>query len=613
MYEFAGIFSLSDIADIKSENVFPKLLCFNKDYEYSYCTRNSNFKLFSREPIEKVYLKVNDTHYFMLGEAYTTESDVVKFCTIRNLVRKIDIEGNFLKRINGNFKIIEFNEVTKECIIYSSRLSIITLYHYFKNNALIISTNLSQIVDLIGVDYKYDIGSIIEQQLFFFPFNDSTIIEGVKRVQPSRVYRFGRSGEKISKYFNYLDYYSLEKKDNNEEVFIEKFYRITNGLAQNREKINVALTAGFDSRTIFGILKNRADLDIQAYAFGLKSSSNVSIPSNISKKLGFNFNPIYLDDEHDKNFNYWFELCTSLSDGYMGERTNYPFAYSELRKFSGISINGNWGSEAIRPMQNFTSLITKLFYDSIYAKDPEKFLDNYIFENCENMYVNKSVLIKYKDSIVNRFKEWRLQASDFPLIKQLHMYMFFENEPKYFSNETQTERIFCTTRYPYYDDDILRILFSSSFSGLTKEAFKRSFHSIYDSQKIYYSILSRFAPELLPFTTDHGYPPSVFGSILGKLTLSTGKIFKEVRNKLITAKDFNNHLLANELYKKDSPRLLKSSSELNNVFSKKLFGLDYNSLSTYDIFKVDNAFSILYYENILKQNADYFSINTKNE
>ncbi len=605
MYEFAGIFGLDNNCDLALENKFLKLLSYSGDYQYSVFSRKVNFKLYSRILVENCYAKLNSTHYFLIGEAYTNKSGRLEFCTVSEIAGLINQEENFLNSINGNYKVVEFNEVSYECKIYSSRLSIVSLYYYRKNNTIVISTNLSQIAEIIGDGYQYDSVSIVEQQLFFFPFYGNTIIEGVKRVQPSRIIKINSSGEQINKYFDYTDYYSLEKKENNEGQFIEKFNEITNGLAREGEKVNVALTGGFDSRTIFGILNNREDLEMQSYAFGLKSSRNVSIPLRISRKLGFNFEPIYLDEEYEKNFKYWFELCAVLSDGYMAERTNYPFAYERLRKFSGISINGNWGSEAIRPMQNFTSLITNLFYDSINAKDPEKYLNEYFKSNYDRMYVNKSVLIKYKDIIIDRFKEWRLQSSEFPIIKQLHMYMYFENEPKYFANETQTERIFCTNRYPYYDDDILRVLFSSSFSGLTKEAFKRSFHSIYDSQKVYYSILSKYAPELLRFTTDHGYSPSVFGSPSGKFVLSAGKAFKEIRNKLKMSKEFNNHRLANEIYSKKARHFFDTDNKANQIFSRNIISINYDTLGSNEIFKVDNAFSILFWENLLGTNTDY--------
>ena len=61
------------------------------------------------------------------------------------------------------------------------------------------------------------------------------------------------------------------------------------------------------------------------------------------------------------------------------------------------------------------------------------------------------------------------------------MYLYFENERKYFANEIQTEKKYATNRYPYYDEEIIEILFRSSFSGLNKESFKKNIYTVFES------------------------------------------------------------------------------------------------------------------------------------
>lgn len=602
MYEFVSIFAQKENKLINKNFLFSKLFTYPGDNELIIKRNNFVHKSFSRLSSKDYYININEEHFFLLGEAYTSRNYILKrnnvFCTIKDIIELKKIYSNYLDILKGNFFIFHYNEKTLACTIISSKLSLNSIYYTIYNESLIISTNLAQITDIIEGYHQYNFTTIVEQQLFYFPFYDSTIIKNVQRVLPSSIIKISNSEIVKKKYFDYKQFYGLDKKENAKELFIQKLFEVTNDLAPQNEKVNIALTAGFDSRTLFGILKNRVDLEFQTYAFGLKRAVNTNIPLSISKKLGFKFKPIYLDESFDNNFKYWFELCSVLSDGYYGERANYPFAYSKLRHFANVSINGNWGSEALRPFQNFTSLITKEFYQIINSAEPIDTFSEIFDEYRNNAFIKDNYLVEVKEEIAERLKSWLGSVKGFSPARKAHMYMYFENEPKYFANEIQTERIFTTNRYPYYDNEILEILFSSTFSGLTKEAFTKSFYTIFDSQKVYYEILKKYSPELLPFKTDHGFAPSVFGSQIGEIWILMGLIKKRTLSYFNILKDFKNHELSQKYYKTELNNYLQKT-ELAEYLTPSYFNFD-SYAGFLNQFRYDNMNSLIIWDALSK-------------
>ena len=584
MYEFFSIFSLSDTLDKElkyySKSLFPLV---QEDYELSFTDKKLKVIGFSRKPINEIYFKNNHIYCFLIGECYSAQENRKTrrsvFCNCNDVYDFVfEDERKSLSKLKGNFIFISFNEKENICKIYSSRLSILACYFAIVNKKLYISTNLSEIIRNNEKPYEIDYVTLIEQQLFIFPFFNRTLIKNINRVPAGYILTVAKNGVKYDHYFDYRLLYISKKFSEKEslEKFSEKFYHICNDLISDQENFNSALTAGFDSRTINSIVL-KSGKNIQNYAFGIPESSNITIPKNISKKLGLNFFPIYLDKEYEKEFDYWFKLSVLLSDGYLGERANYPYSYSKLRSFSGISINGNWGSETIRPAQNFGQLVSNIFYNILYSKNKiERFseiYDSYINQS----YLKKEILNNVKNEIINDLEIWFDFVKNFSLSQQIHMYLFFENERKFFANEIQTERLFCTNRYPYYDDDIIDLIFKSPFSGVNKTAFKKDFYSIFRSQYVYYKILEKYKPELLDFTTDHGYKPSALKNYFGFLNIAVGYTKRKFLKKFtqnITAQIAHNRRYSDSYYYEKLKKYLKNNEISNNLLNIFYYDLD---------------------------------------
>ncbi len=73
--------------------------------------------------------------------------------------------------------------------------------------------------------------------------------------------------------------------------------------------------------------------------------------------------------------------------------------------------------------------------------------------------------------------------------------------------EIQIERVYVTNRFPYFDDDLIELIYKTPFAGmyngfLGKSKFKRR-----KGQLLYAHIIKKYKPELGKMILDRGYTP----------------------------------------------------------------------------------------------------------
>ena len=602
MYELTLKFGLSENKNIELQSdIFKSLIDFPiTDKKEFIKDTNIALKAFSREDMVHSIYKEGEIYYILLGEAYIARESSRKknvFLSAKDVKDIIDKDPSGSTNIKGNYLFAVLNQILKECIVYTANQMINSYYYSITPDYLVISTNLADIVKMLP-GYKLNIASIIEQQLLYFPFGDKTMLDNVYKFTAGFIYKISKEKVDKKRLFDYRNLYFLDKYDQEEsiDVFVNKFGDIVEDLVSDGDKFNVALTAGFDSRSIFSVLRNKNQLDIQTYAFGQRNSPNVTIPQNIAKTLGFKFAPISLDEEFQNSIERWVTQSALLSDGYYAERANYPYAYSKLSEHSPISLNGNWGSEAIRPFQNFGSLITYDFFRILNSEDPFAEFDKVYDEFCDSTYLRKDLAEGARAEVKNNFCVMYEFYKGIDKNKIIHMYSFFENEHKYFGNEIQTERLYCTNRYPYHDDEIIKILFKSPFSGVNKAAFKKDYQTIFESQYIYYKILEKYDKALLPFQTDHGYSPEAFKNIFSRAGIVLGYLKKMYKKKVIKYKEYNIDKLARDYYRPNIENMLKSNP-VSDLISQKFMEDINNPIHKETPFRLHNIASMIIWFN----------------
>jgi hypothetical protein len=171
-------------------------------------------------------------------------------------------------------------------------------------------------------------------------------------------------------------------------------------------------------------------------------------------------------------------------------------------------MTGLFGSEVMRPLHNLGIMMND-YSEKLFLSDKTEDILKDIFED-----IKKKEYIK-PEIIDNSFKEiWNELNRDFfekynKYDKVLRFFFFIiqEGVRKYFSQEIQIERVYVTTRFPFFDDDFVELMYKTPFAGmyngfLGKSKFKRR-----KGQLLYAYIYKRFKPELGRMRLDRGYKP----------------------------------------------------------------------------------------------------------
>jgi hypothetical protein len=189
-------------------------------------------------------------------------------------------------------------------------------------------------------------------------------------------------------------------------------------------------------------------------------------------------------------------------------RANYPYAYKILREFSDTAITGIFGSEILRPIHNLGIMMNnyseKIFLSGDYKKaikasldelKGRKYFKEHIFtDSCE--YLIEEFKVRYFD----KFKSYD------DVIK-LFFFLLDEGIRKYFMQELQIERVYITNRFPYFDDDLVDLMYKTPFAGMYNGFLGKSKIKRRRGQLLYAYILNKYMPELSVIELDRGYKP----------------------------------------------------------------------------------------------------------
>jgi hypothetical protein len=117
-------------------------------------------------------------------------------------------------------------------------------------------------------------------------------------------------------------------------------------------------------------------------------------------------------------------------------------------------------------------------------------------------------------------------------------FLFTQALRKYFGAEVHMERIYATNRFPYLDDEFVEFMFRAPFSGVRSTALSPTAKQRFQSQNFYAYVIRRYKPELLEFTTDHGFSPADLLRPLPFLWIAPKFLFHRQRRKLVNYREF---------------------------------------------------------------------------
>jgi hypothetical protein len=132
-----------------------------------------------------------------------------------------------------------------------------------------------------------------------------------------------------------------------------------------------------------------------------------------------------------------------------------------------------------------------------------------LIDECRSgSYLLPDVYAACREEVEADVADWFARARGFDANQRLHLYLLSEACLKYFGAEVSTERIYATNIFPFLDVDFFEFIIRAPFVGLNTRPVRPTVSDRFNSQYFYAYLIRKYRPELLSYTTDHGYPPA---------------------------------------------------------------------------------------------------------
>ncbi len=573
--------------------------------EYKREFGNSSAVFLERETCEKNFCSNNGLNVFVFGTVYTNnrfrqisgKSPEIIYAE-KILSMYLNSGDSFTEHVKGSFVISIYDEKANSLKVISDRLNVLPLYYFFGDGLLIISSSVRMILETGIPSREINPAAFTEQLIFDFTLGTKTYFRNIFRIDNGSIYVFERGGKTERKYWSVENLYNeklLPKKESLEMLGTQlrdnlKLYGSDAG------KLLVALTGGFDGRANLAMLEKDKE-DFLCYSYGMPGSRQVEIPREICSALGFNFSPVLLNADfeaaHDSCALEAVEHSNSCAPVL---RANYPYAYKKLNSFSKTIMTGLFGSEVMRPLHNVGIMVND-YSEKLFLSDSPRDTLNEIFEDIKKKnYIDANIIEEgRKETERELFGNFFDRYDDRGKVLRFFFFIIHEGVRKYFSQEIQIERVYVTTRFPFFDDDFVELMYRTPFAGmyngfLGKSKFKRR-----KGQLLYAHIYKRFRPELGKIRLDRGYKPD---DLLKPFPFNFLSIYRGVKKTAAYKKATGNDTFNSEKWSENLIRdLLNERDDKSGVFGNRL-KLKYEDGSYLkDLLKYSHFISIYKYLN----------------
>ena len=372
-----------------------------------------------------------------------------------------------LKNLKGLFAISVCDKKENNLYAISDRRSQYPLFYSLTDSGIIFSTAISTFCQS-SFKCQFNPDWLYEFLYYNYPILQTTPIKNISRIPPASVicYNLNTGSHLIHEYtpfFRRVDKL-IEGKEAIQKAKSVFQDRMENHIPPNK-KIAVSLTGGLDSRTVLAYSIGKGN--VETYTYGIEGCSDLTVASHVAHRLGMNHHEIIFDGLFTKRLKGLIYDTLYLSGGLERmTRSTLDFAYKEL------TDNGN----------HFPVVLTGIAGDHLF-RDHVKSLGNIPSLISTNMaetirngtfFINREFFKKAFGSYFEVFEEYirnsqgRIGEAYGP-INQPEPYMSFliyEVSPKYFAGEYAIASNYTTIRSPFWDDDIISLVYEISFGTI---------------------------------------------------------------------------------------------------------------------------------------------------
>lgn len=536
---------------------------------YVSCLHRRNFK--------DSYAELNGIRLWLFGYAYSntkfalSENRTPWKLTAKEILNLfIKNEDSFINLLKGSYVLVFLSEANKSVKVITDRLNVLPLYYSFADGKLIISSNTAMILKSSWVTREIDSVAMAMQNLFDYMPGEHYFVKGIRRFENAGIYTFRKHG--LSKKFYWdvseLFHEKLLPKKQSLDLLAEQLRENANLYAADAEKVLVSLTGGFDGRTNLAML-DRSVNEFMCYSYGMPGSKQIRVPQEIARRLGINYMPVVLEKEF---LDTYYE--NSLRAAYFSNGTapvgfcNIPYTYQKLESYSDTIITGLFGSEILRPLHNNGIQVNDQSFDIFLCDDFERGIQKATERAAATPFFAQDHVHNSRNDLVAFFRENYFEKySDYDKITRFFFFIIQEGIRKYFSQEMSLERVFVTTRFPYFDTDLIDLIYQTPWAGMYNGFLGESKFKRRKGQLLYAHIIKKYKPDLGKIILDRGYSPD-------DLLLPFPLNFFKIGRGVYQAKKYIKKAGGNDTFKTDvwADQTIENFIESSNPFSESLFG-----------------------------------------
>lgn len=480
------------------------------EFKGGYCTT------LNRRIFQDSFITVGSDYLWIYGYVYTNkkyESNTgrpVKLLPATSLLLlKNEHPDQWQYFIKGSYVIIDFDENGRVISAYTDFLNVLPLYYAFNGENLIISSNTAMMLKRSWIDKTPDRLALTMQHLFDYMLGECYFVKGIRRMENARHYKFGSDGLTKQVYWDVqkLKHDKLLPRRESLDLLGKQLKKNVNLYANYAHPVLVSLTGGFDGRANVAMLEREPE-SFKCYSYGMPGSKQIRVPQMVSDHIGINYEPVYLDDDFIGQYELLSEQASYFSNGTapigFGDR---PYAYSRLNRYSDTIITGLFGSEILRPLHNNQIQVNDQSFAIFLNKDLRKGLKNAL-NNLKGFSFSDVDLNDYEEDLYFFLKEHYFDKyQGYDKITRFFFFIIQEGIRKYFSQEVSLERVFVTTKIPYFDMDFVELIYQTTWAGMYNGFLGESKLKRRKGQLLYAHIMKKYMPQIMEVEMDRGYKP----------------------------------------------------------------------------------------------------------
>ena len=552
----------------------------------------------NRRRFEDSFIRQGNRFLWIFGYVYSNKKFQAKTGTpvgllnaenLFNLKDQYPEEWKYL--IKGSYVIVFFDEREKQVCAYTDFLNVLPLYYAFDDCRLIISSNVSMMLKRSWVDRRPDRLAMTMQHLFDYMLGEHYFVKGIRRMENARCYRFDREGLDRTVYWDVqeLKHDKLLPRAKSLELLGELLKENVNVYARFANPLLVSLTGGFDGRTNVAMLERSPDT-FKCYSYGMPGSKQIRVPQKVANGLNLNYESVYLDDGFINQYGELSEQSSYFSNGTAPVGfANKPYAYSRLNQYSDTILTGLFGSEVLRPLHNNKIQVNDQSFAIFLEPDLRVGIKKAV-NNLEGFTLSDFSLHDYEEKLYRHFKaHYFAKYENYDPVTRFFFFIIQEGLRKYFSQEVSIERVYMTTKFPYFDMDVVELIYQTTWAGMYNGFLGESKFKRRKGQLLYAHIMKKYCPEIMKIEMDRGYKPSalLYPFPFNYLTIAWG---------VVKAKRYMKNAGGNDTFKTEiwSDDILGKIADYADGFA----GLNLNDKILYESLNMEDAGRYLTYRHM---------------